>query len=235
MIDSTDAWGRMLSIGNAELAVRLGAPTLYSQSGRVIFADSFEYGLQHWTTYTSGTGAIVALSPTYVWHGGYAVQMTGGSTASRLARLRHNQGLLPRTAMGFCIAFSIYSNVDRVELSVVSYSGSHSWYYGMAYSNVDHKLLIQTGPSTWATVGDARAAWEQPNIFNQFKFSVDLVNQAYGSCWFNEAQFDLSGYDIFSQSSSAAPRYDLIIDVYSRSGHNDTVYLDSVIVTTNEP
>lgn len=48
MIDSSDAWGQMLAVGNAELASRTGSITQYDRRGQVILATNFSDGWGPW-------------------------------------------------------------------------------------------------------------------------------------------------------------------------------------------
>ena len=85
VVDAEDIFGKLSTIGLAELAARLGSPTTYERRGALIFADIFDSGLSKWNTDTSGAGASVALTALYASVGKYSAMLTAGSTLQKTA------------------------------------------------------------------------------------------------------------------------------------------------------
>jgi hypothetical protein len=233
IIDSVDAWGRMLSIGNAELAVRLGSCYTYDQRGRVIVADSFEQGLGKWEEAVGGAASEVALDPTAYGTGQYSVRLVAGTAAGNSAEITYRRGVLPGGGLGFTLAVSLPGTVDRVELNAWLYDGSHYHYGGLRFTdaNDDLELRDDTG---WVKIADVLIPYRNKRCFSFMKLVFDWNTDKFVRALFNQSEIDLSGYDVKAVASALAPQLVVTISLYSRDGHTDTAYIDDVVFTCGE-
>lgn len=235
VIDSTDAWGRMLSIGNAELAARLGSPVIYEQSGRVQKIETFEQGLSQWLLSRSGAGADAVITPEHFHSGGYSVKMTGGSTLEHRIQISHSQGSFPRGKVGLAVAYSAPAPIDRIELELRVFDGTLVHYVRVKLDDVNNKLFVYDDTPGWQEVGVANIYTYYAYRFHFVKITADIVNDIYGALRYNQQEIDVSAYALDTALNNMPPRIDILLWVYSNDGDNDIVYMDDVILTVEEP
>ncbi len=235
VIDSTDAWGRMLQVGNAELAARLGSPVVYEQRGRVAMMESFEYGMQRWQFVGLGTGSSAAIDPTLCVTGGYSVRLTGGSDGAMGALIEWSGGCLTTTRVGVEMSFSFRDPVDKCDIRVTVWDGTtrHSGALRLDQTNAD--LYVRTGETTWTKVADVFVRTETEWIFNRLKVVVDLSTGLYVRGYLDNQEFDLSAYSIWTGADAIAPRAVVSVYMYSEAGENRTMNVDDIILTVAEP
>lgn len=234
IIDSTDAWGRMLSIGNAELAARLGSPVVYDQDGRVQLIETFEQGLSQWLLSQSGLGADAVITPEYFHNGGYSVKMTGGRTLEGRIQISHSQGSFPRGKIGLAVAYSAPAPIDRIELELRVYDGTTRHYVRLKLDDVNNKLFVYDDTPDWQEVGDANIYTYYAYRFHFVKITADVLTDTYGELRYNQQEIDVSAYSLHTEDSNMPPRMDILLWVYSNAGDNNVVYMDDVILTVEE-
>jgi len=235
VIDSTDAWGRMLSIGNAELAARLGSAVKYDRRGQAIFIEDFENGWAQWRSYTQGVGAAAELTPTTASHGGYCAKLTGGSTLGRYSFLRFTRGILPVGRVGIEMSFALPGAVDFLIFSLTYYTMTSRYSAKMYFVYADKELQIDDADAGMVAVGTAYVSEEDLHVFNTIKLVTDLTTGQYVRLLYNQQEIDISAYGPSVEGYLYPNRVSLDVGVYSRNGENDVMYLDDVIFTMAEP
>lgn len=235
VIDSTDAWGRMLSIGNAELAARLGSIVSYERSGQVVLAEGFEHGLQRWLVELSTGGAEVVIDPEYCLSGGYSCRMTAGTTGSQNARITYKQGLLPKGKVGLSFAISCSGEFDTFEFIVFLYDGVNEYYMAGKLDDHSNDLLIYDDTPGWRDVGDADPSSGAKYDFNYVKVVADLENRAYDSLKFNDRVISLSTYGLRETAVGTPAGIDIYFTLTGDALANDVVNIDNVVFTVAEP
>lgn len=235
VIDSIDAWGAMLSIGNAELAARLGSVVRYERTGEVQFIETFESGLQTWTTATQGTGAAVVLSPVSASSGGYSVKLTGGSDGVRTAHLLFERGLLPQGKQGLAVSFALPGTIDYLDVKMATYDGTTARTAAARFTDTNDDLEYLDSDGNYQKLADVGLTSRDAANYNRIKLVADFANGIYLRCLFNQVSYDMSAYAIYSRASAVAPAIFCDIMLGSRDGENDIAYIDDVVVTVAEP
>jgi len=235
IIDSTDAWGRMLSIGNAELAARLGSPVRYDQRGHLYFADSFEHGRAAWADYASGAGAAVALSPISAAVGGYSLKLTAGSNFGHYSGVKMECGLLPAGKMGISIAFAPIQAFTTFQLWLVAETGVERWEGTVRFDYTDNAVDVYAAPGVWQEVGYAETAILGSKVYNIMKMVVDIDTGEYVRIMFNEYEYDASAHAMMTGIPAGGRWARFLVEFEGRNGFNDKCYVDNAVLTTAEP
>jgi len=235
VIDSSDAWGRMLSVGNAELAARLGSRVNYDRRGQVAFIEGFDVGLQRWQAIHIGTGSGVEISTDCYVNGGYSVKLTGGSDGLRLAYINHWHWLMYEGNIGVELGFCMPGNVEYFEARLSVFDGAVKHEAGMRFSDAADKLEVQTGDGIWTEIADAGTLGRRVGMFNYFKFVIDPTTHRYVRALFNRDETDVSAHSYYYDDLVHEPEVLLDLRLYSRNTENDVVYVDNVILTAAEP
>lgn len=235
VIDSTDAWGRMLSVGNAELAVRLGSAVAFDRRGQVAFFEHFEHGMSLWTWAKSGTGAACALDPTSSLSGGYSVKLTGGSTNVRFSLIGQSRGVAPMGQVGVEFGFALGSGIDYISVSISMHDGEQAYRAQARYEYVGMDLDVYNAVGAWERVGGAANPGLVGNEYNRLKFVVDQVTHEYVRLLFNSLEVFPTDIGYYHTGATTSTHITVQVALYSRDGNNDFAYIDDVIVTLSEP
>jgi len=234
VIDSTDAWGQMLSVGNAELAARLGSPVLYHQSGRVMLMETFANGAERWVTFASGDGGMVGIDPETAMTDGYCLKLIAGSTASHNAYAYIQQALRATGRIGLSIAFSRSALFESLQLELYVADGNYETVASVLLNDVTDKVQVQTGSTTFTDIADLKLIAVGSYYFNLLKFIVDLDTARYGSVYLNQEEIDASAHQSYKTVSSVTPSIRIKIKLVGNEGQNDKVWIDNIILTVAE-
>jgi len=235
VIDSADAWGDMLSIGNAELAARLGSPVFFHQSGRVLFVESWEHGIARWFTPTSGLGGSVALCPTSYETHGYSAKLTAGSTAGHWAGGHIYMGVLATGRVGLSVSFAVTEAVESFLAQLWVRDGTHRSEASVLLNDVTDKAQVQTGAAAWEDAGDFDLVKFGASYYNHLKWIIDLSTRTYGNIYVNRAIIDASSKQCYQVPDGAGPEVAIVIKLVGNAAENDVVYVDNIVLTGTEP
>lgn len=236
VIDSVDAWTRMLTIGNAELAVRLGSPNIYDRRGQVLFLDTFEQGLYTWNPFASGGSADVSLSPLAALASGYSVKLTGGNTTDWYAKVEKVVPSRPVGRMGMEFSLSMPTAWNYMQATFYLYTGTQALWGVIRWIYTGYVLQVYDHGSDYVGVGVGKVLGADAEMFNTIKFVVDTDTLKYVRMMFNNQEIAVSTRNLFAGAdTTTSPSLKVAIELLSRDGFNDAMYLDNVIVTAAEP
>lgn len=218
-----------------ELAVRLGSPDVFQRSGNVIFIDSFENGLTPYFSTLAGTGAAIDHMGNRSFHGGSSVRLIGGSDGGRRAELNKRFHIVELNKMGVECTFSMGANAYYVAITLNHWDGTNVRSY-VIYANMDagkFQYYDEDGNRQDLDTFD----WGNDDLdhWHTMKMICDLENNKYVRAFYNEKNFSLADIPVRTIASADVPRLDLDILVISDDGENGIAYLDSFILTINEP
>jgi len=235
IIDSTDAWGQILEVGNAELAARLGSLRVYDRRGMSILEHKFDCGLGLFSVSGVGTGHAETLNPVYWRTGGYSVKLVGGSDGDGTAYVTASLPVLPSAAVAAEGLWSIDTVTDFVRMEVDYWDGT-SLYSAKVYYDVSNEALkLYDEDGFWIAVGSGIKLNMVAGMFNYWKLVVDAMHGNYSRLLVNGVEYDASTFQLFITAASVAPRVAITFSNYSRAGNNDVVYLDSIAASAVEP
>jgi len=235
VIDSVDAWARMLTIGNAELAVRLGSSVAYDRRGQVFLAESFERGWNRWKPHIQGVGAAIALDPTASVTGGYSAKCTAGTTLGKYSYLLYRRGVLPVGRIGIEFSFAVPGTVNFVFANVFIDNGIAFYEAKFRWVQVGDDLQINVAGLGMTSVGTAKVADADKRRFNTLKGVVDLTTDRYVRLLFNQQEIDISDRAINPGAPGPRPRITIEVGVYGTGGADEIAYIDDIILTFAEP
>jgi hypothetical protein len=234
ILDNESQWGDILRVGNADLAARLGSPITWDWRGNLLYFTDFSEGYGPVISQTSGTGGAIALGPEYAGTGGFALKMTAGSTANHYARAQLSVGTNPCARIGVAVRFAISTNTQYVQLQLLRQQGANSpWAYGRI-DVANSKLQVLDSTPSWQNVGDI-----QVNLsaftYCWLKLVINQDTGYYERILYNDQEFDASAYEYDTLTSTIYGSVFAELQNTGRSGNNDVVYLDQIILTVNEP
>jgi len=235
VIDSLDAWDRLLTIGNAELAVRMGSMVSYDRRGQVQFIEDFENGLGGWPVTESGDFAEVKPSPLYFCRGGYALQLKAGKTAPQQAGVAVQRGEMVGGRMGVEVAFSIKTSLETFSVGWAWYTGTQLHMARATYDHTTGEIQVLDHGGGNPPIADVTLPEDTPYLFHRFKVVADLDDLQYVRVMLDNQEIDASAHAMWSDGIVTAPYVVLEALLTGRLGQNDFVYIDDLIYTVAEP
>jgi len=219
----------------AELAARLGSPVTHDRLGDVIFMDDFEDGLGKWETDSDGGGDSVGLSAARARSGWLSALLTSGSGDGRYAQIYRGVNLPVLSGLGVELSFSVPIAFEMLVLQLHILDGRRRYRFEVTYDDANNRLdrLNVGGGLTNVASGLVLAGWGR--MFHTLKLVGDTKNGRYGRLILNDTKYDLEGAVAYNGTDYGAPRLELTVTLYGRSGYNDVVHIDDVIATQNEP
>lgn len=235
IIDSSDAWGQLLAVGNAELAARLNPLFRLDRRGSVMFAWDFSSGMGTWSAEGRGTGGGARLAPEHTDRGGYALELTCGSDGSHDALAIYETVCLPAVSYGAQFTFSLEDDPVRIQFTIYYYDGTYEYTAAIRWDVATTTLALYDDAGDWTTVDASADFWENADLFSFLKLAADVEEGTYLRLLYGETERDISAHGIYKVANAAMPHIEVIFDVTGNVFGNDVVYLDSVVVTSDEP
>lgn len=234
LLDAESQWGDVLRVGNADLAGRLGSPVTWDWRGNILYVHDFSTGYGPVIAQTAGAGASIVLGPTYGGFGGYALTMTGGSDGSRYARVQLSVGTNPSVRIGVAVRFAISTNTEYVQIQIQRQKGVGSpWAYGRI-DVANGQLQVFKSTLAWQNVGAVDVNLSA-FTYGWLKLVINQSTGYYERILYNDVEVDVSAYQCAAIETSIKGAIFAELQNTSRSGENDVVYLDQIVLTVNEP
>ena len=234
VIDSSDAWGQMLSVGNAELAARLGSIYRFNRTGSVVYMNDFATGWKNCQVGGSGTGYSVALAASPSLDGGYSAHLVGGSNSYKYAEVYLSLPLTYTGGLGFQTLFALKNNVDKAYHNLV-YRKSGVSYDATAIIDISNqKIQIVAKDIGTVTLMEGFSPFTDSASFNYFKLVVDTGTSKYKTLYVQNYVFDIAQYSLVSSTDLQPDAVYATFRVYSLTGQNGEGWLDSIVLTGGE-
>ncbi|MDP2323065.1 MAG: hypothetical protein Q8N51_03440 [Gammaproteobacteria bacterium] len=235
VIDTQDAWGQMLQVGNAELVARLGSIVRLDKRGTVMFMDDFSDGSGRWRFELAGTGSAHALTPQYSSSGGYSLRLTAPTQAGLANEPLVYLPTCLSTSFGLAAMLRPAVQPAYVTLRMDVDNGVAFWiiYVRLAYAAL--KVQVWNGSSAWVNVCNLRNDSGSTAMFHFLKIVGDISTGRYVRLLYDNAEYDLSAITMYTSVDGEIPRVNVILGVSSPEGTNAIVEFDDVIVTATEP
>ena len=218
-----------------ELAARLDSIDTYDRRGNVLFLESFDNDIGRWEVATSGAGASVAVSSEHSIRGLCSMKMVAGSTVSRSAKATARMSPVIASRFGFEIAVTLDTNMESWIGQNDFYTGALKISAGFKYVRATNQWSVLTTGGAWLVVPIPAAPYFSPYLFYFSKSVFDISKLAYVREIMANYTYDLSAIPLCVAADATAPHYESWIQLISQGGFNAVSYLDSCIVTYNEP
>ena len=232
--DTDDQWGNKVSVGIGELAARLGSPMNWDKRGQVVRIETFADGFGAALTGVSGTGALVILQPTVFQMGGYSCQLTTGTTVNRSATVTIYSDYSPSGRIGLEAVFSMVDQPDNINITATIWTGVYNYTMGSRLNKATGQLQVYNSAAAWVNV-TAYSIPAVPQVFFSVKIVLDLDTQYWVRMLAKGAEFDLSAIEAKRVLSGVHPYITFSVQAKEDAAVSHTIYVDRMIITTNEP
>lgn len=218
-----------------ELAARLGSIVTFDRRGDVVDLDDFSNGANSWKLSSYGLLSGSEWSSERSHSGGFSIKLTGGSDDLELARANKKLALPPLSRVGVELSFAIDSNTDHISILLYFYTSTRAMVAEIKIDIANNKVTYRDSEGNEQDLVTSIGLLCNSYLFHRFKLVVDYISEVYIRLVIDNVQYSMEGLAFEAVASDILKYLDLIIDNYPRTGENDVVYIDSVIITQNEP
>lgn len=218
-----------------ELAARLGSPNVFDRRGDTIWMTDFEHGIEGWRITLDGAGASVVWTPDYKLRGGFAMKLTAGSTLDRFARIERELAFPVISRLGVEVAFTEDDNLESVDFYITLYTGMVRIEWAFRYDHLLGQTYALTTDEDWVPIGPPVTVYTSDYLFSVSKLVVDPNRALYDKLIAGPATFPLDDIPALVTGDGTLPHLSFQGTIYSQALVNAIVYIDSVIITQNEP
>jgi hypothetical protein len=218
-----------------ELAVRLGASTLFDRTGTLIYCEQFQGGLNSWLTSGSGANCDPVLSGTYFYHKPYSVRFKTAGLGTVRSVLHSKLPFPYQTRMGVEFAYNQGVPVNIFDCYMDLYTGTQliTPYIRLDFTN--NKVQIRDKDYNWVDVHTGTSGPGYSGIFNPIKLVFDLETAFYTRVMLNENDYNVSTTEMLAQSSTQESSLSIFFALAPTSDVVEELYLDNIVVTLDEP
>jgi len=235
VIDSTDAWGRMLSIGNAELAARLGSPIRYDKRGEVRDFVTFEDGTGGVWFEGDALGSAHALDVSRALYSGYSVRVDLAASANAWYNIRLNAPSDPSVVVGIEAAFSMDTVDVEIEVGIYRFTSTQEVLMFVRYDPDAETLRLVDFDSGTPTFATGVKIYTSDPTFSRLKVVADLGGGTYYRCQLNDTEWDLSAYSPWPSTNATVKHIRAYVKLRNNVAAARSVYIDNLIYTVAEP
>lgn len=218
-----------------ELAARLKSIVTYDRRGDVILADDFENGFASWAEAPVGDVSDAILSAVTNRMGGYSLKLIAGTADED--EIIVARGIQPLVAgkVGLEVSFSKDTPYSYIYIEMYLYDGSKIWYVRIRYDSELHDLAYYNSTPGWTDIDTDVRLYEDIKCFHTIKVVADFNTNKYVRVLVNQIEHDISTADLYSDDALDLKHLAFGVTLEKNGAGTATSYIDSVILTQNEP
>jgi len=220
---------------DAELAERLGAVPSLDRLGDVIFIENFEDGLTHWNTEIAGVGESITESGVWAMHGGWSIKIHLPQNSNAYAKLYRSHPYPVVSKIGFEFNATSDEHAEVFIGYITFYTNTYMIKYGVKFDVPGGKVYYLNENGLWVLIAENVYISYANGIFHRGKYIVNLPDLEYDRYTTSAGTTSLKGLKplILPDTTRSHMAIELFLQG-SNLGEID-VYVDSVIITQNEP
>lgn len=221
------------TLDNAELAVRLGSPSIYDRRGTTIFMDNFDTGTKRWTKVLTGWQNIYPQTINPFW-GGYGIAYYDPAIYEYLPYTQISLPFVTQTPIGAEAVFCLTNVHSIVSIQfAIQYAGTFTEFIFDYYANTK-VVKIKIHDATFPTIASNIEVPIGDKRWFSMKLVVNPLTGYYVRGRFNNTEIDLSSYQGYSFSNTAPDEITVAYGMGASSAAATSNYQGLAIVTQNE-
>lgn len=219
----------------AELAVRLGSPVTFDRRGDVIWWAIFQYGMEGMFPVEGVSGDEVALSVRYPRQGPYCLKLTNNNITNSRCSVQKFVAYPTATGIGFECSFSVADDVDNIRFSLAGNDGSRSHYARIRYDHQNTRLQYLDEDNAYQTFATGLVLQVSDIVEHTIKMVIDFAEEEYVRCILDDDVHSLAGIPYRTLAGIENQYWTAAIRLFAVADGTESIFIDSLIVTQNEP
>jgi len=222
-------------VDNGELAARLQSPVKYDRRGDVVFMDDFEGSALHWSTGGGGANNVQALSTAWARDGSQSCILTAGEGVLGQAYIYKYLGIINPGKVGLECSFTMNANTTTFVVAFLYYDGTNLHRGAVRYDNANSKWEYLDSTATYQDLLTSVVLRTTNSPFHTCKLVFDTDKDEYERFLYNNVETSMDGISIYKTADATDPL--ILIQLIHVSTHASvqSIYVDNVILTQNEP
>jgi len=217
-----------------ELAARLGTIANYDRLGNVLFMDAFDDGLTAWEITVGGADSSVQPVTNIAYHGTASACLVGGSTLVGFAQITKSISSYLLTSVGVQYMFNVPTPNDSIQINIGYYLSDNTYLYQIRLYETDNTIKYLDSDGNYQVLTQHNIEAGHDYIWHTIKLVCDLEKRMYMKLVLDANVYQMSGIGCYPVGVVGIPHVRSSIAVFSRSGHNDRIFVDNVVFTINE-
>ncbi|MBU2060147.1 MAG: hypothetical protein KKB38_20750 [Gammaproteobacteria bacterium] len=218
-----------------ELAVRLGGVSVHDRAGNVTLIDSFEYGNGNWFHGSPVADSSQIVTSAYSRHGAFSLKLTPASSSPYGV---HVYRFVPFTSLGKFgaeISFTVTSNTQYIIAKQEIYTGTEYHRCEVRYDDVNSKIQYLNAAPSWVDLDTDIKLSKADRLFHTIKLVCDPVTATYDRILLDGLKYENLGLPYYTSASVISAFVQFGFSVNAETGAQTAHYIDSLVLTQNEP
>ncbi|MBA7540501.1 hypothetical protein ES705_32800 [subsurface metagenome] len=205
------------------------------RKGEVIFYDNFSNGIGIWSGTGSGTGGKAAIATEAFKTAGFSLKMATGVNGVSYGYLTGEIFYLKPSNMGIECNISFNNYVDYITIALHLYTKTQVYTLLIKINITEAKIQLSEDTVNWIDIPTSISLVANIRIFHSLKVVADFINGKYIRLIFDGTSYNISDYSLHSTTDDYYKRTQVNIQTASTSTLSGDTYLDSLVITQNEP
>jgi len=223
------------NIDTGELAARLKSIVSYDRRGYVAFLDDFDGPILKWTATPGPGGGVAALSAAQAKSGGQSVILTAGAGAAGQAYIVTTFGALVTGKIGMEVSFTMNPNTSFFYMRFTYYDGVNRHRGGIIYERANDRWRYWDDTGNWHDLITLVDLEDTMTTWHTAKVVLDTSTNEYSRFLYDNVETSMAGIGIYQFADAIEPCIHLEISHGAVHAAVQSIYIDNVIVTQNEP
>jgi hypothetical protein len=234
LTDPEDVFGNPHYMGSAELAARLGSPSMLERSGQVVFLDPGGLNVSQYILTSAGASAAAVESGVGGPSGPLSYKLTAGPAIGNWTALTRRLPLVTLGSCGVEVALQLEPNMRSAELDMTVVTGAGIWYAEILVDLVTNQFLYLNSANVWVALA-ALPSTITATDNHLLKLTANPITGKYKAFRWDNAYFDMSAIAMFYQVAVSAQQIAARVSLTDGVAADISIYLGTFVLTVNEP
>ncbi|GAI79745.1 unnamed protein product, partial [marine sediment metagenome] len=182
-----------------------------------------------------GTGHTAEISSEEAKNGAFSGKITTGDDIDDTGQLIIFKPFPILSKIGVEISFTVNHNLTYEAFELVIYDGENLHRAMIRYRYTEQDFYYQNSGGGWTELATSIALPFITYLFHTIKIVLDPLNDKYVRVLFDNESYDMSTISCRATGSDILPRLTLQVLTRTKVASNQSIYIDDVIITQNEP
>ena len=220
-----------------ELAARLWSPSTYDRSGNVIWMDDFVKYLNRWSKIGTGTGHDAYIDGDLAHHGDHSCKLITGDATGNYEYILHYHPEPKLSKVGIEWWWTLTEGADEQYMYWVLKVAGKTCTVKLRFLYADELWSIEYANDAggWTELAAGLDYRTGSTMFHANKLVADLVDEQYVRLSIDGTDYDMSDIPIYTDTGETQGWMSVQIGIVTAGDSNLSMWVDSVILTQNEP
>jgi len=222
-------------VDSGELAARLGSIATFNREGNIVFLDDFESTPIKWVRNTVGAGSFAGYSSEEAISGGQSVKLLTGAVVYDYAQIERYFPRFATGKQGIEVAFS--NEAKNYVFSMNLYLRRTTFTYDpkVDINFNENSVALYASDGSWHDVLTDIEFSDTVNLFHHLKVVIDTNIHKYVRVMVDRHEVNVEEYGLPTTTLPTDESDGVRLRARTYATEAGKVYLDSLILTQNEP